>query len=268
MLQVLLVDDEPLARLRLRQLLADCVIPAVKVVGEVGSASAALLWLAHHRADVLLLDIRMPGLDGLALSERLRQWSTPPAVIFVTAHPEHALAAFEVDAVDYLTKPVRRVRLQEALLRAVHRLGQSLHGQMDGAAPAGSPVEEPVGFAEEPAIVVSVRGQVVRVPLTEVLYLKAELKYVTLRTVQHIFVLDESLTELEARLGPRFMRVHRNALVSRRAVRELARRTMEDGDEGDGSETWAVRIAGVDEWLAVSRRQLGAVREALVAEGL
>jgi two-component system response regulator AlgR len=109
---------------------------------------------------------------------------------------------------------------------------------------------------------------VVRVPLTEVLYLKAELKYVTLRTVQHIFVLDESLTELEARLGPRFMRVHRNALVSRRAVRELARRTMEDGDEGDGSETWAVRIAGVDEWLAVSRRQLGAVREALVAEGL
>lgn len=260
-LRVFLIDDEPLARLRLRQLLADMVLPVVTVVGEAGSAAAALQWLSQYRADLLLLDIRMPGLDGLALAERLRQWHDVPAVVFVTAHPEHALAAFEVDAFDYLTKPVRRARLQEALMRVMHRLGR---------APRALVETRPVGLDEEPAIMVSVRGQVIRVPLTEVLYLKAELKYVTLRTARSIFVLDESLTDLEPRLGPRFLRVHRNALVARQAIRELMRRPATPGseDEPDGGEVWSVLIAEVDEWLTVSRRQLPAVREALVAEGL
>lgn len=262
-LRVFLIDDEPLARLRLRQLLADMVVPAVTVVGEAGSASAALQWLSQHRADLLLLDIRMPGLDGLALAERLRQWRDVPAVVFVTAHPEHALAAFDVEAFDYLTKPVRRVRLQESLMRVLHRLGRAPH-------PASDPTR-PMGLDEEPAIMVSVRGQVIRVPLTEVLYLKAELKYVTLRTARSIFVLNESLTDLEPRLGPRFLRVHRNALVARQAIRQLVRRAAvpdSDDDRDGGGEVWSVLVADVDEWLTVSRRQLPAVREALVAEGL
>jgi two-component system response regulator AlgR len=108
---------------------------------------------------------------------------------------------------------------------------------------------------------------VLRVPVAEVLYLKAELKYVTLRTAQHTFVLDDSLAELETRLGERFLRVHRNALVARAAVRALERRTLAGEGEEEGGESWAVRVAPVDEWLAVSRRQLAAVREALVAVG-
>ena len=111
------------------------------------------------------------------------------------------------------------------------------------------------------------RGRVLRVPVSEVLYLKAELKYVTLRTAQRTYVLDDALSDLEQRLGERFLRVHRNAIVARRAVRALERRAVAGGED-DGGESWAVRVAPVDEWLAVSRRQATAVREALVAAGL
>jgi two-component system, LytTR family, response regulator AlgR len=199
----------------------------------------------------VLLDIRMPGPDGLQLAAELQRRPNPPMVVFVTAHDEHALAAFDVAAVDYLTKPVRRERLVAALRRVAARRA---------AAP-------PDAATEGPVIVVSDRGRVVRVPLAEVLYLKAELKYVTLRTALHSHVLDESLSDLEQRVGEGFLRVHRNALVALRAVRALERRTLADSDD-DGGETWAVQVAPVGEWLAVSRRQVAAVREALVAAGL
>lgn len=252
-LRVLLVDDEALSRLRLRTLLGDCVDPACVVAGEAASAPAALHWLTLHQADVVLLDIHMPGMDGLQLAARLRDLPRPPAVIFVTAHSEHALEAFEVEAVDYLTKPVRRQRLQAALLRVAQR-------QPGFAASAPAPLDAAV---PTPMIVVHERGELLRVPLAEVLYLKAELKYVTLRTARRALLLDESLAELEERVGDRFLRIHRNALVARNAVVALERR-----DDGEGSEGWAVRIAPTDEWLAVSRRQLVAVREMLAAEGL
>jgi two-component system response regulator AlgR len=120
-------------------------------------------------------------------------------------------------------------------------------------------------------IIVSDRGRVLRVPLAEVLYFKAELKYVTLRTADRTYVLDEALSDLEQRLGDRFLRVHRNALVARSAVRALERRTIategEPQSEENGGEGWAVRMAPVDEWLAVSRRQVAAVREALIDAG-
>ena len=252
-LRVLLVDDEALSRLRLRTLLGDCVDPACVVAGEAASAPAALHWLTLHQADVVLLDIHMPGMDGLQLAGRLQDLPRAPAVIFVTAHSEHALAAFEVEAVDYLTKPVRRQRLQAALLRVAQRL-------QGFAASAPAPLDPAV---HTPVIVVHERGELLRVPLAEVLYLKAELKYVTLRTARRALLLDESLAELEERVGERFLRIHRNALVARNAVVALERR-----DDGEGAEGWAVRIAPTDEWLAVSRRQLVAVREMLAAEGL
>lgn len=253
-LKVLLVDDEELARLRLKGLVDECPAPRARVVGEAANATQALVWLQAHACDVVLLDIAMPGRDGTQLAAELRQRPHPPAVVFVTAHAEHALKAFDLEAVDYLTKPVRRERLHAALQRVAQRLPLQ-----PGAAPA--PGES------EPVVIVSDRGRIVRVPVSDVLYLKAELKYVTLRTAQHTYVLDDALSDLEQRLGERFIRVHRNALVARRAVRALERRVVAGGDE-EGGESWAVRVAPVDEWLAVSRRQATAVREALVAAGL
>lgn len=256
MLNILIVDDEPLARMRLSQLLAEIGASgrlAVRVSGEADSADAARDWLAANAVDVILLDIHMPGLHGTALAQHLVGRPESPAVVFVTAHAEHALQAFELEAVDFLTKPVRRERLEAALTRCARR-----------AMAAGQ------AGADRPVIVVSERGKVVRVPLSEVIYLKAELKYVTLRTAARSYVLEESLTELEPRLGDGFLRVHRNAIVAKSAVRALERRELESAEpeSGEGAESWAVCVRPVDEWLAVSRRQLSAVRDALAAGGL
>lgn len=244
-LKVLLVDDEPLARSRLRTLLGECDSPAVGVGGEAGTAAAAMELLGRQLFDAVLLDIHMPGADGLALAQALRALPQPPVVVFVTAHAEHALEAFELDAVDYLTKPVRRERLQVALQK-VERLVKSRGG---GTA---------AGVLD--VLLIQDRGRTERVPLAEVLYFKAELKYITVRTSGRSYILDGSLSELEERHAAYFLRVHRNALVARRAVRALEKHY--DAEEGEG---WAVRLNGVDELLAVSRRQLSAVREAIAS---
>ncbi len=254
-MKVLIVDDEALARLRLRSLLQDLreLDPGLDLEppGEAGDADEAWELLRAGGVDVLLLDIRMPGPGshmGLRLAARLKALPRAPAVVFVTAHTEHALKAFELDAVDYLTKPVRRERLLAALQRVAQRLRPATE-----AAPL-----------EAPALVVNERGRVLRLPLAEVLYLKAEQKYVTVRTAAHCHVIDETLTELEQQLGEAFIRVHRNALVGRRAIRALERRGLDDETGTDG---WAVRVAPLDEWLAVSRRQVAAVRAALAGQG-
>ena len=242
-LQVLLVDDEPLARSRLRTLLADCAAPAAAVGGEAGNAAQAMELLQRLAFDAVLLDIHMPGADGLTLARALQSLPKPPAVVFVTAHAEHAVAAFELEALDYLTKPVRLDRLQVALQK-VERAAQA-----QGAVPP-APAPE--------VLLIQDRGRTERVPLAEVLYFKAELKYITVRTASRSYILDASLSELEERHAGRFLRVHRNALVARREVRALEKHY--DAEEGEG---WAVRLNGIDELLAVSRRQLSAVREAL-----
>jgi two-component system response regulator AlgR len=240
---VLIVDDELLARTRLRTLLGDCTNPTIRVEAETPNAAQALAWLQHHTVDVALIDINMPGSDGLTLVTRLRALPKPPAVLFVTAHAQHALQAFELDAVDYLTKPVRLERLQVALQK-VERLLQSPKGL------------EPDLIKE--FLLIQERGRAERVPVSEVLYFKAELKYVTVRTAIRAYLLESSLNELEDKFKDRFMRIHRNALIARRAVRALERH--HDADDGEG---WAVRLDGVNEVLMVSRRQLPAVREML-----
>ena len=259
-LRVLLVDDEPLARLRLAQLVADCPAPRAEVVGEAAGAAQALAWLAGRDCDVLLADIAMPGRDGLQLAAEVARLPAPPQVVFVTAHAGHALAAFDLAAADYLTKPVRRERLHAALQRAAaRRPGPTVMAPAgDGSAPDA-----------EPVLVASEAGRILRIPAAEVLYLKAELKYVTLRTARASHILDDALGDLERRLGQRFLRVHRNALVARRALRALERRprgadsqAADDGGEADGG-GWAVRVDPVGEWLTVSRRHLAAVREAM-----
>ena len=243
-LQVLVVDDEPLARSRLRTLLGDCTAPSARVGGEAANATQAMELLRRNPFDAILLDIRMPGADGLALAKAMRMLANPPAIIFVTAHAEHAVEAFELEAADYLTKPVRLERLQMALLK-VERSSIALRGIQPEA--------------QLEALVIQDRGRTERVPLTEVLYFKAELKYVTVRTAARSYILDASLSELEDRYAAQFMRVHRNALVARNALRAL-----EKHDDPDEGEVWAVRLNGIEEMLAVSRRQLSAVRDALV----
>jgi two-component system response regulator AlgR len=242
-LQILVVDDEPLARSRLRTLLGDCRQPAAVVAAEAGNAAQAMEHLRRQPFDAALLDIHMPGADGLALAQAMRGLEQPPAVVFVTAYAEHAVSAFELEAVDYLTKPVRLERLQAALQKVERRLQQALGG---------------AALPEPEALVIQDRGRTERVPLSEVLYFKAELKYITVRTASRSYILDGSLSELEERHGALFLRIHRNALVARRAVRALEKH--DDPEEGEG---WAVRLNGIDETLAVSRRQLSAVREAL-----
>ncbi|MBP6494872.1 MAG: response regulator transcription factor [Rhodoferax sp.] len=240
-LMALIVDDEALARSRLRTLLGDCKAPGVRIGGEAGNATEAVELLRRQPFDVALLDIHMPGADGLALAQTIRTLASPPAVVFVTAHAEHAVHAFELEAVDYLTKPVRLERLQAALQK-VERMIESTRGLQP---------EVP-----EEVLIIQERGRTERVPVSEVLYLKAELKYITVRTAAKSYILDGSLSELEEKYATEFMRIHRNALVARRAVRALEKNY--DPEEGEG---WAVRLNGIDELLAVSRRQLAAVRE-------
>jgi two-component system response regulator AlgR len=243
-LRALVVDDETLARSRMRTLLGDCRNPAVQVEAEAAHAVQAMELLQRQAFDVVLLDIHMPGTDGLALAQSLRALPQPPAIIFVTAHAEHAVQAFELEAVDYLTKPVRLERLQ-ASLQKVERFMQSRRG-VEGDS------------ASQEFLLIQDRNRTERVPLHQVVYFKAELKYVTVRTAERSYILDGSLNELEDKYGASYVRIHRNALVARRAIRALEKHY--DPVEGDG---WAARLHGVDDVLAVSRRQLAHVREIL-----
>lgn len=242
-LKVLIVDDEPLARARLRTLLGDCTAPTASVEAEAANATQAVERLQRQPVDVALIDIHMPGANGLTLARTLRTLPNPPAVVFVTAYAEHAVHAFELEAVDYLTKPVRLERLQAALQK-VERLRQYAKG-----------IEPDL---PEEILIIQDRGRTERVPVSQVLYLKAELKYITVRTAAKSYILEGSLSELEDKFKSRFMRIHRNALIARCAVRALQKH--DDPQEGEG---WAVRLDGIDELLLVSRRQLAAVREVM-----
>ena len=251
-LRVVIVDDEPLARLRLRTLVQANPEPRATVVGEAGDVLQALRLIQAVACDVVLLDIVMPGGNGLKLADDLRRQAAPqpaPMVVFVTAHAEHALRAFEVDAADYLTKPVRRERLQAALLRVAQRRA----------------LEPPAGQAG-PVLVVSDRGRVLRVPVADVLYLKADLKYVSLCSARSTWLLDDSLADLAQRLGPGFLRVHRNAVVAVAAVRCLARYAGDGRVPAEGDDGWQVQMSN-GHWLAVSRRLLPVVRQMLAESG-
>ncbi|AUH53071.1 DNA-binding response regulator [Chromobacterium sp. ATCC 53434] len=234
-LRVVVVDDEMLARERLRQLLADNGVGQVQCLED---GQAALDWLARHPADVVVLDISMPGLDGIEVARLLRRQPLSPQLIFSTAHDHFAVEAFELDAADYLLKPVRRERLAEALRRALTRCGNQ---------------------ASMPGFTVRQRGRLLNVPFSEARYLKAELKYVTLVSRDGEYLLDDALVALEQRLGDAVLRIHRNCLVMRHAVQELRR----SGNGGD--EQWVVRLRDIAEPLPISRRQIHAIKAALAA---
>jgi two-component system, LytTR family, response regulator AlgR len=254
-LSVMVVDDELLARARLKTLLADCQDPPCILAAEAADAMEAMAKLSGLNADVVLLDIRMPGADGLQLARELRSIRPELAIIFVTAHAEHAVEAFDLEVTDYLTKPVRMERLQKALLKALQNKEQaSVYSRGLGS------------DLSQKYIIIQDRGRTERVPLSEVLYFKAELKYVTVRTAQRSYILDGSLSELEAQHAQDYLRIHRNTLVARREMRALERfHGAMDDEDGAGQEGWAVRLRHCDEALQVSRRQLASVR-AVIAQ--
>ncbi len=249
-LQVFVVDDEPLARSRLKTLLFDCEDPPCVVCGEAGDAMEAMSGLRRAVADVVLLDIHMPGADGLQLARELRSIQPDLAIVFVTAHAQHAVDAFDLDVIDYLTKPVRAERLLKALQKALSRKAPPTRTAPPDTLPSN-----------QKFIIIQDRGRTERVPLADILYFKAELKYVTVRTAQRSYILDGSLADLEAQHSDGFLRIHRSTLVARHEMRALERFHGEaDDEDGETQEGWAVRLISCDEPLQVSRRQLGSVR--------
>lgn len=235
---VLIVDDEPPARSRLRQLVGE--IPGFEVVGEADHGEEALALCRSLRPDVLLLDIRMPGLDGLQVAGHLAAWEERPAVVFTTAYDEYAIQAFEAQAVGYLLKPVRRERLQQSLVHAA-RVSRPQLTALPGAAPRTHLcVQRPRGLQ--------------MIPVDEILCFQAEQKYVTAHYPGGEALLDQPLKDLEEEFGDRLLRIHRNALI---AVAWLD--TLEQDDRG----AWQVRLKGHPPPLPVSRRHLGEVKRRL-----
>ncbi|MBW8330201.1 MAG: LytTR family DNA-binding domain-containing protein [Thiobacillus sp.] len=242
-LRVLIVDDEAPARRRLRDVLADCAdqLPA-DIAGEADSGLDALDQVQQQPVDVVLLDIRMPGMDGLECAAHLNRMAIPPAIIFSTAYDAYACQAFDLNAVDYLLKPVRADRLVRALSRA-HRLNATALEHLREAHPKA-----------RTHLSINEKGHIVLIPVADILYLKAELKYVTVRTPMREFLIEESLSRLESEFGDAFLRIHRNCLVASMRIREIGKLPGED-------EGHFLRLDGLNECLPVSRRQYSALRE-------
>ena len=250
-LRVFIVDDEAPARARMKALLADIAAEVPnQLVGEAANGIEALARLGESPADVALVDIRMPQMDGIELARHLAGAEQPPAVVFTTAYDQYAVQAFELNAVDYLVKPVRAQRLAAALQKARR------------AAPLARETLARLAPEARRHLSVSERGRILLVPVADILYLKAELKYVTARTREREFLLDESLTHLEQELASRFVRVHRNCLVAREAIAGFEKSAAEDGETH-----WSVLLAGLQETLPVSRRQWPTVKAAFAGEG-
>lgn len=244
-IRVMVADDEPPARSRLRRLLEE--IGGVEVVAEAADGELAVAACREWQPQVALLDIRMPGTDGLEAARTLAGLPRPPAVIFVTAYDRHALEAFEAAAIDYLLKPVRRERLAQALTRAT-RLNPAQLAAIEGHG------ESPEAAAGRTHLRVRLGDRVELVPVAEVLYFRAEQKYVVVRHRNGEALLEESLKALETELGAGFLRVHRNALVARGAIAGMER--------GPGGR-WYLRLRGCDDRVEVSRRHLPEVRRTL-----
>jgi two-component system response regulator AlgR len=241
-LKVFISDDEEPARERLRTLLED-IAPELptKVVGEARNGVEAIELLPPSGAQVLLLDIQMPGMGGLEVARHLARLAAPPRIIFITAHDRHAVEAFELNALDYLLKPVRAERLAAALKKAT----VPDNARLEKAAEAP---REYLSLAE--------RNRIVLLPVRDILFLRAEEKYVTVRTRSREHLVEEPLIALEKEFAARFIRIHRNCLVARAAIRGFERAP---GEEGEAH--WLVVLDGLEERLPVSRRQWPAVRD-------
>jgi two-component system, LytTR family, response regulator AlgR len=236
--RVLIVDDEGPARLRLRQLLAD--LGSYEVVGEAGQGAEALELCASLKPDVVLLDIRMPGMDGLQVAGHLAGWPERPAVIFTTAYDEYAMQAFDAQAIGYLLKPVRRERLQQSLAQAA-RVGRAQLSRLQGAGPRTH-------------ICVQRSRGLQLIPAADIYCFQADQKYVTAFHAGGEALLDEPIKDLEQEFSDRFLRIHRNALVAVAWVDRLER--LDDG-------SWQAILKAPFRPLPVSRRHVAEVKRRL-----
>ena len=240
-LKIIVADDETPARNRLRELLAE--IDGVCVVGEARNGKEALMLALDTGADLVLLDIRMPQMDGIEAAGHLQKVAPPPAIIFTTAFDSYAMQAFDVNAVDYLLKPIRLERLQSAIAKA----RALLPGQL---AALQSMQRQRTHFS------VTERGRVLLVPVADVIYLRAELKYLTLRTRERSYLVEDTLTAIEQEFGDYFLRLHRNCLVAQHCILGYEKR-----HDGDSEHGWTVLLRDVPDTLAVSRRQHHVLRK-------
>ncbi len=239
-MNILIVDDEPLARQRLIGLVQD--MSGFDACANASNGKDALRLAQELKPDVVLLDIRMPGMDGIETAHHMNRLSKPPAIIFTTAYSEHALNAFETHAVDYLLKPVKQDRL---------------HNALNAAARLTKPQLEQLKFIDDAPkirthICVKTRGNLELIPLETIRYFLADHKYVTLRTGEGEYLIEESLKSLESEFSHILTRIHRNALISDRYMSGL-----EKNEEGH----CVVTIEGIDERLEISRRHLPHVRK-------
>jgi two-component system response regulator AlgR len=241
----LVVDDEALARQRLVRLLSE--LPGWELSGEAASGTEALREAERLQPDLVLLDIRMPGMDGLEAARHLVHVARPPAIVFTTAYGDYALEAFDAHAVDYLLKPIHPERLRVALEKVARQGGVAMQ-----------PPDEAAGAGRRTHFCARVRGSLELIAVEEVVFLQADNKYVTVRSPARQFLVEESLKSLEQELGESFLRIHRNALVAVRAVRGL--------EKAAGGQC-RVLLEGVDERLEVSRRLLPEVRRRIKSAG-
>ena len=242
--RVLIADDEAPARARLRDLLDECreSFP-LAIIDEARTGREVLGVLNREKVDILLLDIRMPDMDGMEAARHIVGMDSPPAIIFTTAFDAYALKAFEVNAIDYLLKPIRL----ERLLAALNKTGGGTPVSRQALAAASNQPRRHLSVHE--------RGKIHLVPIADILYLRAELKYVTVRTAEREHLVEESLTHLEEEFESVFVRIHRNCLVARAAISGFERNA-EEAESG-----WAVVIKATGEKLPVSRRQHHIVKQ-------
>ena len=238
-LKILLIDDEPLARDRLRSLLDE--LGGAEIVGEGGTGEQAIELAQSQQPDLLLLDIRMPGMDGLEAANHLSRLESPPAVIFTTAYDEHALAAFDANAIDYLLKPIRAERLDAALKKVRPLVAQ----QTD--------VPDLSAVSDDKRSHVSgvVQGNLVLMDVADVFFFQSDQGYTRVVSADGELLIEDSLRALEEEFAESFIRIHRNALVAVSKVSEIAR---------DGKGNQHVSMKGIDETLPVSRRMVGGLR--------
>lgn len=245
-MRVVIVDDEPLARERLRRLLSE--FPGYEIVGEAGDGETALEVVDNEEPDLVLLDIRMGGVDGLQVARQLAEYDPPPAIIFTTAYSEHALSAFDAAAQAYLLKPIRVDKLKEALMRV--RKPTRAHKPAAVAAPV------PGGKPKREFVLATNRDGLVRVPAEDIIYFLADQKYTTVKHLHGEVLIEESLKTLEQDFAPWFIRIHRKALVATRFIAGLER------DRHGDQHHW-LRMKHANDPLPVSRRRLAEVRRFL-----
>jgi two-component system response regulator AlgR len=252
-LGIAIVDDEQPARARLRALVGELTSPdfPLSVMGEAADGMQALELAARDKPDMILLDIRMPGMDGLEVARHLALLPDPPAVVFTTAHDEYAMRAFEAEAIGYLLKPVRKEMLLSALERARRLTRRQLALVEKLPAPGTAPA---AGKRQRTQVAIRVREGLRLVRVADILYFAADQKYTTVRHSAGSDLIEDSLRALEDEFAADFVRVHRNALVNRNSV---------VGIERDAEGQHYVLLRDSEDRLQISRRQAGEIRERL-----